>query len=347
MKRFAGVALLLLAACNRGAAPAPIGKPNVLLITIDTLRADRVGRGLTPAIDGLAARGTRFSHARSTVPLTLPSHVSIMTGTLPAENGVRLNGVTLAGRPTLARAFHDAGYRTGAFVGAYVLDRRFGLSIGFDTYDDRVQRDPSGAARLEAERRGDVVVRRRAPVARRRQRQAVLRLDSSLRSACALRSAAGVPGKGRRRRLRRRGRVRRRAGCARCSTGCATSGQAERTVVAVTGDHGEGLGDHGELTHGMLAYDSTLRVPLVVAAARVKPGAERGCAACRSPISRGRCCTPRDSRSRPGCARARWAAAGRRMPKPSIREPPAGTTSPRSPSINGSWCCRRRPSCTT
>ena len=162
--------LLLLASCNRGPAPAPIQKPNVLLITIDTLRADRVGRGLTPSFDALAARGTRFTAARSTVPLTLPSHVSILTGTFPPENGVRVNGVTLAppvlseaagrveGRPTLATAFHDAGYRTGAFVGAYVLDHRFGLSRGFDIYDDRVQRDPSGAARFEAERRGDIVV---------------------------------------------------------------------------------------------------------------------------------------------------------------------------------------------
>jgi MacB-like periplasmic core domain/Sulfatase/FtsX-like permease family len=96
--------------------------------------------------------------ARRAAPLTLPSHTSILTGALPPEHGVRLNGVSLAGRPTVAAAFKDAGYRTGAFVGAYVLDRRFGLGVGFDTYDDRVQRDPTGAARLEAERRGDAVV---------------------------------------------------------------------------------------------------------------------------------------------------------------------------------------------
>jgi choline-sulfatase len=264
VKRLAGVGLLLLAACNRGAAPAPVEKPNVLLITIDTLRADRVGGGLTPAIDALAARGVRFSNARSTVPLTLPSHVSIMTGTLPAENGVRLNGVTLAGRPTLARAFHDAGYRTGAFVGAYVLDRRFGLSIGFDTYDDRVQRDPSGAAHLEAERRGDVVVSAALqwlgdgsgkpffawihlydPHAPYDPPQAFLeRAGGNAYDGEVAFADAQV---------------------ARVLDWLRTSGQAEHTVVALAGDHGEGLGDHGELTHGMLAYDSTLRVPLVVA----------------------------------------------------------------------------------
>src|SRR3954470_23159665 len=147
--------LIASAACTHEAPPA--AKPNVLLITIDTLRADRVGRGLTPSIDALAARGVRFTNARATAPLTLASHTSILTGTLSPQNGVRVNGVALAVRPTLARAFHDAGYRTAAFVGAYVLDRRFGLSGGFDTYDDRVARDPSGDARFEAERRGDAV----------------------------------------------------------------------------------------------------------------------------------------------------------------------------------------------
>ena len=81
-----------LTACRRPALPPAASHPNILLITIDTLRADRVGRGLMPAVDGLASRGVRFTHARSTVPLTLPSHTSIMTGTLPPANGVRVNG---------------------------------------------------------------------------------------------------------------------------------------------------------------------------------------------------------------------------------------------------------------
>jgi choline-sulfatase len=263
VKRRAGVLLLLVAACNRSAPPPPVAKPNVLLITIDTLRADRVGRGLTPAIDGLAARGMRFTGARSTVPLTLPSHASIMTGTLPPENGVRVNGDMLAGRPTLARAFHDAGYRTGAFVGAYVLDRRFGLSGGFDTYDDRVQRDPSGAARLDAERRGDIVV------------DAALRwLPGGSKPFFAwvhlydphapynppqefLAKAGGNPYDGE--------VAFADAQVARLLDWLRTSGELDRTIVALAGDHGEGLGEHGELTHGMLAYDSTLRVPLVIA----------------------------------------------------------------------------------
>ena len=255
--------LLLLAGCGRAVAPAPIQKPNVLLITIDTLRADRVGRGLTPAIDGLAARGVRFTAARSTAPLTLPSHTSIMTGTPPPENGVRVNGVTLGTRPTLARAFHDGGYRTGAFVGAYVLDRRFGLSGGFDTYDDRVQRDPSGAARLEAERRGDIVVDAALQWLAGRGGDAffawVHLYDPHAPYNPPQEFLARAGGDA------YNGEVAfADAQVGRLLEWLRTSGQAERTIVAVTGDHGEGLGDHGELTHGMLAYDSTLRVPLVL-----------------------------------------------------------------------------------
>ena len=248
--------------CSREPAPAAV-KPNVLLVTIDTLRADRVGRGLTPAIDGVAARGVRFTNARATAPLTLPSHVSILSGALPQETGVRVNGVPLGVRPTLARAFHDAGYRTAAFVGAYVLDRRFGLSGGFDTYDDRVPRDPSGAAQLEAQRRGDVVVSVALdwlgrggiqpffawvhlydphapyePPAEFLQKAGGRAYDGEVAFADAQ--------------------------VARLLEWLDRSGARERTIVVIAGDHGEGLGDHGEQTHGMLAYDSTLRVPLVI-----------------------------------------------------------------------------------
>ena len=256
---------LLLAACGGGARqPAPVPKPNVLLVTIDTLRADRVGPELTPAVESLAARGERFTHARTTVPLTLPSHTTILTGTLPPEHGVRTNGTRLASRPTLARAFHEAGYRTGAFVGAYVLDRRFGLSIGFDTYDDRVVRPPGGEARFEAERRGDAV----ADAAL----EWLARGDSRPFFAWVhfydphapytppqefLDRARGQPYDGE--------VAFADAQLGRLLDWLRTSGQADRTIVAVAGDHGEGLGDHGELTHGMLAYDSTLRVPLVIA----------------------------------------------------------------------------------
>ncbi len=259
-----------MAACGTPSNPAP--SPDIVLITIDTLRADRIGRGLTPALDGVASRGIRFTHARSAVPLTLPSHVSIMTGVPPPSHGVRLNGVTLfaAREPTLASVLHGSGYRTGAFVGAYVLDRRFGLSDGFETYDDHVERDASGSQQLEAERRGDVVV------------------DSALKwlrladdrpffvwihlydphapyqaPAEYLAKAANNPYDGE--------VAFADAQVARVLEWLRLSGKWPGTIVAIAGDHGEGLGDHGELTHGMLAYDSTLRVPLVLAGPGLQP----------------------------------------------------------------------------
>ncbi len=259
------VACMLVGACTRH-SPTPLSavRPNVLLITVDTLRADRVGRGLTPAIDTLAARGVRFTNARTAVPLTLPSHTSIMTGALPPANGVRINGAAPTARPTIATFFKAAGYRTGAFIGAYVLDRRFGLSAGFDTYDDRVQRDPTGSARLEAERRGDFVANAAlawldAPDARPFFAWIHLYDPHAPYNPPQeyLTKAGGHPYDG-------------EVAFADAQVGrlldwLKASGREGKTIVALTGDHGEGLGDHGELTHGMLAYDSTLRVPLVLA----------------------------------------------------------------------------------
>ena len=254
------------AGCTRAPAPAPV-KPNVLLVTIDTLRADRIGRGLTPAIDAVAARGVRFPNARATAPLTLPSHVSIFTGALPQETGVRVNGVPLGVRPTLARAFHDGGYRTAAFVGAYVLDRRFGLSGGFDTYDDRIPRDPSGAAQLEAQRRGDAVVNSALDWLGRGGIQPffawVHLYDPHVPydpPAEFLQKAGGRAYDGE--------VAFADAQVARLLEWLDRSGVRDRTIVAIAGDHGEGLGEHGEQTHGMLAYDSTLRVPLVIDAGK-------------------------------------------------------------------------------
>ncbi len=118
-------------------------QPNVLLITLDTTRADRLGaygyeRIQTPVIDRLAAEGVLFERAITAAPLTLPAHTSIMTGLYPPRHGVRDNGGFFVRDETvtLAERLREQGYRTGAFVGAYVLDSRWGLNQGFDTYDD-------------------------------------------------------------------------------------------------------------------------------------------------------------------------------------------------------------------
>ena len=145
---------------------AACGGCNVLLITIDTLRSDRVGAfggpsNLTPTIDRLAAAGLRLTHTYSSAPLTLPSHASIMTAVSPPVHGIRTNGLTRLGPalPTLAAILESHGYRTGAFVGAFVLDARFGLNRGFDVYDDRYGEKHAGDDTDGAERRAEDVIK--------------------------------------------------------------------------------------------------------------------------------------------------------------------------------------------
>ncbi|MGH9201653.1 MAG: alkaline phosphatase family protein, partial [Vicinamibacterales bacterium] len=125
----------MLAACSSVRESRP-PSTNILLVTIDTMRADRLGRGFTPTLDRLSTHGVRFTQARTVVPLTLPAHVSIMTGQLPATHGIRLNGGVNPHGVMLASRLKTAGYQTRAVVGAFVLDRRFGLNAGFDEYDD-------------------------------------------------------------------------------------------------------------------------------------------------------------------------------------------------------------------
>ena len=137
MFRFALLALAVVV-CHPGYAQP---STPVILISVDTLRADHLscyqaGRRPTPHIDALAKNGTLFSEAGSPFPLTLPAHVSLFTSTYPFDTGVRDNGIPLhPNAVTLATVLKSAGYRTGAFVGSFVLDRRFGLDQGFDVYD--------------------------------------------------------------------------------------------------------------------------------------------------------------------------------------------------------------------
>jgi len=284
------LALLLASACGRSpggglARPGSLRGANVLLITIDTLRQDRIGAyghrgGLTPTIDRLAATGVRFTHAFSPAPLTLPAHASILTGLLPNHHGIHNNTSSRLDdhAATLAAALKAGGYRTGAFVGAFVLDGRFGLNRGFDEYDDRLPRGDRAAFRF-AERRADEVVRRAgdwilapaapsgvpwfawvhlfdphapydAPAEYRAGRAPydaeIAYTDAMLGQLLARLDAAHA---------------------------------RDRTLIVLTADHGESLGEHGETTHGLFAYDSTLSVPLVINAASV------GAAAVDAPVS--------------------------------------------------------------
>ena len=269
MRKVLVMVAVLSAACGR--PPAAV-RPNVVLVTIDTFRADRLGTGVAPAIDRLAASGLRFTSARSAVPLTLPSHTTLHTGLLPPAHGVRENGVPLDGRAhqTLARLLKAAGYDTAAFVGAFVLDHRFGLAQGFDTYDDQIPRDPEAADRLEAERPASAVVDRALAWLDRDQGPGTkaqgpffmwLHLydpHAPYTPPAEFRARTSSPYDGE--------IAYADAQIARVLEALRARGVLDHTIVAVAGDHGEGLGEHGERTHGMLAYDSTLRVPLVIAA---------------------------------------------------------------------------------
>jgi choline-sulfatase len=278
-RRAALLALLLaavsLAGCERG---GDVRRPNLVLVTLDTVRADHLGcygdrAAVTPWLDRLAAEGIRFAQASSPVPLTLPSHTSMLTGLLPTHHGVRNNGAggLREGTATLATLLAGRGYRTGAFVGAFVLDRRFGLARGFAVYDDDIPRDPRAGVSLEAERPGrEVVDRALAWLAREDPRPFFLWVhlyDAHAPYRPPPQWAARHPGRPYDGEIsevdEQVGRILEQLG---------RRGLGDRTVVAVAGDHGEGLGEHGELTHGLLLYEPTLHVPLLLRApGRLRP----------------------------------------------------------------------------
>ena len=202
-------------------------RPNVLLVTIDTLRWDRLGcygyrGGTSPTLDALARRGTRFETAIAQAPLTAPSHASILTGLTPLRHGVRDNGAFVLPDtlPTLASRLKAAGYATAAFVSGFPLDHRFGFATGFDTYDDRLPRGAPAAHRSYSERRADAHDGPGPRLARatagrpaghgRRPEPTVVHVGALLRPARGLRAACGV------RRALRRPAVRRRGGVRRC-----------------------------------------------------------------------------------------------------------------------------------
>ena len=254
--------------------------PNVVLITLDTTRADHLSAygyrlGRTTHLDRLAAEGVLFERAVAAAPITLPSHVSLFTALYPFAHGVRNNGSSsLSDKvPTLATALRDHGYRTAAFVSAFVLDRHFGLARGFDHYDDHLEtRGQIGS--VEVERKGD----RTALAADEWLTQYTRGADgaagsktrppffmwlhlydahdpydppSPFRDEFADRPYDGeiafddaVVGSV----LDRIDRL----------------GLRSSTLIAVVGDHGESLGDHGEVTHAMFVYDAALHVPMML-----------------------------------------------------------------------------------
>ncbi|HEV8582106.1 MAG TPA: sulfatase-like hydrolase/transferase [Thermoanaerobaculia bacterium] len=261
-----------------GCGGTDVRDPNLVLVTLDTVRADHIGcygdrAAVTPWLDRLAAEGVRFTQASSPVPLTLPSHTSLLSGLLPPHHGLRNNGAgsLREGTATLATLLAGKGYRTGAFVGAFVLDRRFGLNQGFEVYDDEIPRDPRAGVTLEAERPGREVVDRALAWLKREDARPfflwVHLYDAHAPYAPPPAWAARHPGRPYDGEI---SEVDEQLG--RILSELDGRGLGMRTVVAVAADHGEGLGEHGELTHGLLLYEPTLHVPLLLRAPeRLRP----------------------------------------------------------------------------
>ena len=252
---------------------------NVVLISIDTLRADHLGSygfrpTVSPAIDALARESVQFDNAYTAVPLTLPAHASLLTGLYPNRHGIHDNGETLpAAIPTLAETFSAGGYQTAAFIGSFILDRRFGLSRGFDQYGSsfdlhkHVGDDP-GTVQI----RGDRVEQAAEDwLKQQRSRPFFLFLHFyDLHGPFLL----PAPWRERYRRNPYDGELAYVDSLiARFRDSLRNAGLAQKTLLVITADHGEGLGDHGESNHGFFVYRSTTHVPLLI---RFPDGRARG-----------------------------------------------------------------------
>ena len=265
-----GLFVTLLTGCGgEGGEAKPRRGQNVLLITVDTLRADRLGCygygvGSTPNIDRLAKGGVLFEQAVAQVPLTLPSHASLLTGTYPPVNGVRDNNRFRLdpAANTMAETLGSHGYQTGAFIGSFVLDKQFGLSQGFALYEDRLPSDERDT--FFNERSAGQVSRAffewlddldgdkpffawihlfdphlpYTPPSPFRERfpsspydGEIAYVDEQIGAILAKLDDAGLD---------------------------------QDTLIVFTADHGESLGEHGETSHGFFVYDGSLQVPLIM-----------------------------------------------------------------------------------
>ena len=280
------VGLALAPGCRKSEIAStnpPVREANIVLITLDTTRADHLGcyapsaakAPKTPHLDALAARGTRFANATAQVPLTLPSHASIMTGAYPIVHGVRdMEGFVLdPAHPTLASIAQAHGFSTAAVVGARVLAKTFGLSHGFGHYDDDMSGRPEDAqaGSVVAERRAEVVTQRALDWLKQNGEKKFFLWVHYFDPHAPYdppepykRAYAGDPYSG------EIAYMDQEAG--RLLQGLQQMGLENHTLVAVLGDHGESLGEHGEMTHGVFLYDSTMHVPLILAG----PGVPRG-----------------------------------------------------------------------
>jgi choline-sulfatase len=254
-------------------------KRNLLLISIDTLRADHLGcygyaGAQTPVLDNLAARGLRFEQATTVVPLTLPAHCSLMTGAFPASHGVRDNGgfYLRDDQVTLAKVLRSQGYRTGGFVGAFVLDSRWGIHQGFERYfDDFDLSKFEGMGMDSVQRRGDEVVAKALEWLGQEPKRPFFcwvhlydpHTPYDAPEPYRSRFPDTLPGPYDAEIAWTDSLV------GRLLDRLELEGRREGTLVVVVGDHGESLGEHREQTHGFFIYDATVHIPLLVQGAGV------------------------------------------------------------------------------
>ncbi|HEY3176123.1 MAG TPA: sulfatase-like hydrolase/transferase [Candidatus Polarisedimenticolia bacterium] len=258
--------------------PLPVPR-NVLLITLDTLRADRVGctgstKGLTPNLDALAADGVCFINAYSTVPLTAPSHATMLTGRYPLSHGLRNNGTQVLSPEEilLSEILHERGFQTAAIVSSLVLSSEFGLNQGFDLYYEDGIKGSEGRHGLWFDQRvGDKTVDR-ALLWMKAEGDRPFFLWVHLYDPHAPYEPPS-PWKEKYAKTPYDGEVAfTDVQVGRLLDELRSMGLYDRTLIAVSGDHGEGLGDHQELYHAIFLYDATTHVPLIF---RI-PGAGRG-----------------------------------------------------------------------
>jgi choline-sulfatase len=284
MKPLSLLAVLLVAA---GARAIAADRPSVLLVTLDTTRADRMGflgslRGATPQLDLLAKEGVVFERAYAQAPITTVSHASILSGTLPQFHKVNDFGVPLpVTLPYLPALLKDQGYETAAFVGSLILDPRNGLAPGFDrgfdVYDAgfKVRRGKESRYDTMERRAGDVVSRALAWLLARPKAGPPFLLWVHLYDAHDPYDPP-EPWKTRFAKAPYDGEIAYvDAMVGKLLAGLRAAQQLERTTVLVFGDHGESLGEHGESTHGVFLYDSTLHVPLLLRLPGARPAGRR------------------------------------------------------------------------
>ncbi len=268
-------AALLFLIASTFAQPAKKGVPknpwNVLLITVDTLRTDRLScyggdRVKTPNIDGLAARGALFERAFAHTPTTLPSHTNMLLGTTPVAHGVHDNANFVVDQkfPTLASHLKERGYSTAAFVGAFPLDSRFGLTRGFDIYDDNYG-TPANQEFTYVERKAEAVMEG----AIQWLNALPPRKNWFLWVHCFDPHQRYLPPEPFQTQYKDRPYDGEIAyvdfALGRLLANLEDKNLAQNMLCVFTGDHGESLGQHGESTHGYFAYNATIRIPLIIA----------------------------------------------------------------------------------